>query len=81
MKKEDFNIMRNIQVIEELKAELVCIIGDFFKILTRGSNVAQGAILDCISGAITILYILAERLGYSYTAVDENMKKSLRWEL
>ncbi|SQC01731.1 MazG-like family [Clostridium tetanomorphum] len=35
MKKEDFNIMRNIQVIEELKAELVCIIGDFFKILTR----------------------------------------------
>ncbi|PRR80334.1 MazG-like family protein [Clostridium liquoris] len=78
MKKDGFNIMRNIQVIEELKAELLCIIGDFFKLLTRGSNIAQGAILDCISGAIIVLYILAERLGYSYTAVDENIKKKLK---
>jgi hypothetical protein len=46
--------------------------------LTRGSNVAQEAILDCISGAIIILYVLADRLGYSYSAVDESMKKKLK---
>jgi len=78
MRKEDFNIMYNVKIIEELKAELICIIGDFFKLLTRGSNVAQQSILDCISGAIMILYLLSERLGYSHAAVDESMKKKLK---
>ena len=78
MKRDEFNIMSNIKIIEQLKAELLCIIGDFFKLLTKGSNVAHDAILDCISGAIIILYILAERLGYSFTAVDESVKKKLK---
>ncbi|MEY8000747.1 MazG-like family protein [Clostridium sp. Mt-5] len=78
MNKENFNIMYNVKIIEDLKADLLCIIGDFFKLLTRGSNVAQESILDCISGAIIILYLLAERLGYSHTAVDETMKKKLK---
>lgn len=78
MKKQNFNIMYNVKMIEDLKADLLCIIGDFFKLLTKGSNVAQQAILDCISGAIIILYLLAERLGYSHTAVDETIKKKLK---
>ncbi|MCM8711392.1 MazG-like family protein [Clostridium sp. SYSU_GA19001] len=78
MKRDEFNIMSNIKIIEQLKAELLCIIGDFFKLLTKGSNVAHDAILDCISGAIIVLYILAERLGYSFNAVDESMKKKLK---
>ncbi|APM41128.1 MazG-like family protein [Clostridium kluyveri] len=78
MKKQNFNIMYNVKMIEDLKADLLCIIGDFFKLLTKGSNVAQEAILDCISGAIIILYLLAERLGYSHTAVDETIKRKLK---
>lgn len=78
MKKEDFNIMTNIKIIEELKAELLCVIGDLFKLLTKGSNVVHDAILECISGAIIILYILADRLGYSFISVDENIKKKLK---
>jgi len=78
MKKEDFNIMSSVKIIENLKAELLCVIGDFFKLLSKGSNVAQDAILDCISGAIIILYMLAERLGYSHLAVDESMKRKLK---
>lgn len=78
MKRDDFNIMYNVKIIEELKAELLCLIGDFFRLLTRGSNVAHDAILDCISGAIMILYLLGERLGYSHAAVDESMKKKLK---
>lgn len=70
--------MYNVKIIEELKANLIVTIGDLFKLLTKGSNVAQEAILDSISGAIIILYILAERLGYSHTAVDETMKKKLK---
>ena len=78
MKKDDFNIMSNVTIFESLKAELLCIIGDFFKLLSKGSNVAQDSILDCISGAVILLYILAERLGYSNVAVDESMKKKLK---
>lgn len=78
MRRDEFNIMSNIKVIEGLKAELLCIIGDFFKLLSRGSNVAQNAIIDCISGAMIILYILAEKLGYSHLAVDESMKRKLK---
>lgn len=78
MKNQDFNIMSNIKIIENLKAELLCIIGDFFKLLAKGSNIAQDAILECISGAIIVLYLLGERLGYSFVAVDENMKRKLK---
>ncbi|MBB6629930.1 MazG-like family protein [Clostridium algidicarnis] len=78
MKQDNFNIMSDIKIIEGLKSQLLSVIAEFFKLLTKGSNVAQEAILECISGAIIILYVLAERLGYSYTAVDETMKKKLK---
>ena len=78
MRKEDFNIMSNVKIIEELKANLLCILGDLYKLLTKGSNVAQDSILECISGAIILLYILAQRLGYSNVEVDESIKKKLK---
>ncbi len=77
MRKDNFNIMSNIKIIEDLKAELLCIIGEFFKLLTKGSNVARDSILDCISGAIIILYILGEKLGYSFMDVDHIIKSKL----
>lgn len=78
MKKEELNIMGNIKVIEELKANLICIIGEFFSLLTKGSNVAQNAVLKSISGAILILYVLAQKLGYTCSEVDDEMRKSLK---
>ena len=77
MRKDNFNIMSNIKIIEDLKAELLCIIGEFFKLLTKGSNVARDSILDCISGAIIILYILGEKLGYSFMDIDSIIKSKL----
>ena len=38
MRKDNFNIMTNIKIIEDLKAQLLCIIGEFFKLLTKGNN-------------------------------------------
>lgn len=78
MNKDDFNIMGDIKTIEELKAELLCSIGSFFKLLTKGSNVAKDAILNCISNAIIVLYVLGDKLGYSSIEVDEDMKKKLK---
>lgn len=78
MKKENLNIMANVNTIEKLKAELISIIGDLFKLLSKGSNVLEDSILQCISGGIIILYVLANRLGYSQVSVDECMKQKLK---
>lgn len=77
MRKDNFNIMTNIKIIEDLKAQLLCIIGEFFKLLTKGNNIARDSILDCISGAIIILYILGEKLGYSFVDIDHIIKSKL----
>ncbi|MFT8351776.1 MULTISPECIES: MazG-like family protein [Clostridium] len=77
MKKDNFNIMSNIKIIEDLKAQLICIIGEFFKLLTKGNNVARDSIPNCISGAIIILYILGEKLGYSFVDIDHIIKSKL----
>ena len=77
MKRDNFNIMTNIKIIEDLKAQLLCIVGEFFKLLTKGNNVARDSILDCISGAISILYILGEKLGYSFEDIDHVIKSKL----
>lgn len=77
MKKQDLNIMGNVKIIESLKAQLIRVIGDFYTLLTRGSNVAEEAIVECISGAIIILYVLGDKLGYSLPEIDHEMKKKL----
>ncbi|WP_315081780.1 MazG-like family protein [uncultured Clostridium sp.] len=77
MKKDELNIMTSVKIIENLKAQLLCIVGEFFRLLTKGSNVTRNSILDCISGAISILYVLAEKLGYSFAEVDHVMKENL----
>ncbi|MGL5378938.1 MazG-like family protein [Clostridium sp.] len=78
MKRDDLNIMANIKMIEKLKANLLCIIGEFYHLLTKGSNVAQDSILNCISGAILILYVLGQKLGYSCEEVDDDVKRKLQ---
>lgn len=77
MKHRELNIMANVKMIENLKAQLLCTVGEFFRLLTKGSNVAQDAILDCISGAIIILYVLGRKLGYSLPEIDHVMKNKL----
>lgn len=78
MNKDDFSIMENIKSIEKLKAQLICIIGEFFRLLTKGGNIAKDAILNCISNAIIVLYVLGDKLGYSALEIDEDMKKKLK---
>lgn len=75
--KKELNVMENIKLIESLKVQLLCIVARFFSLLTKGTNVAQESIIDCISGAIIILYVLAEKLGFSFSEVDKTMKEKI----
>ena len=74
MKREDLNIISNIKIIEETKAKILCEIGDIFFLLTKGSKVARESILNSISKAILLLYILGQRLGYSFQDIDSTIE-------
>ena len=77
MKRKDLNIMGNVRIIEGLKAQLIKLIGDLYVLLTRGSNVAEESIIECLSGAIISLYVLADKLGYSLSRIDNKIKEKL----
>ena len=79
MKKRSLNIMGNVKVIENLKAQLLRVVADFYTLLTRGSNVAEEAIVECISSAIIILYVLGDKLGYSASKIDDEIKNKLEF--
>lgn len=77
MKREDLNIISNIKIIEDIKANIICVVGEIFHLLTKGSNVARDSILNCISKAIMLLYILGQRLGYSFKDIDDGIQNKL----
>lgn len=81
MKREDLNIIANIKIIEEIKASIVCVIGELFHLLTKGSNVARDSILNSISRGIMLLYILGQRLGYSFEDIDNSLKKKIKKDI
>ncbi|HEY5562227.1 MAG TPA: MazG-like family protein [Clostridiaceae bacterium] len=81
MRKDDLNIMANIKIIEELKAELLGFIADFYKELTKGGNIAKETLLNSLASTMIVLYILGDRLGFSYKALDEKMKNKLKKDL
>lgn len=77
MRKDNINIITNVKIIEKLKAQLVCSAGELLRLLAKSGNVARESIIDTISGAIIILYVLAQRLGYSFSEIDESVTSKL----
>ena len=78
MKREELNIMSNIKMIEKLKANLLCIIGEFYHLLTKRKQCGTGCNFKLYIRAILILYVLAQKLGYSCEDVDADMKRKLK---
>lgn len=81
MSKDQLNIISSIKIIEGLKVDLVCNVGNLFKLLNKGANIEEKELLDCITQTITINYLLSNRLGMSYKEVDENIIKTLKKEM
>lgn len=81
LKREDLNIITNIKIIEEIKANIICVVGELFHLLTKGSNVARDSILNSISKGIMLLYILGQRLGYSFEDIDKSIGTKLEKDL
>ncbi|WP_244834141.1 MazG-like family protein [Clostridium sp. BJN0001] len=77
MRKNNINIITNVKIIDKLKAQLVCSAGELLRLLAKSGNVARESIIDTIAGAIIILYVLAQRLGYSFAEIDDTINDKL----
>lgn len=70
----DLNIVKNVRIIEWLKAELLTAIGALFKAMVKNS---EDAILDALANLIMECYFLGKRLGFSYAKLDARIEQRL----
>ncbi|NPV26764.1 MAG: hypothetical protein HPY81_04745 [Firmicutes bacterium] len=71
----EFNITRNIRVIEWLKAELVEAVAALFKGMLKGS---EEAIVDGLASILITAYILGRRVGISFSRLDLMIQTKLK---
>ena len=70
----DFNIVKNLRIIEWIKAEIVSGIGSLFKSMVKNN---EEAILESMAWLITGCYFLGKRLGFSYAKIDTKIEQKL----
>lgn len=70
----DLNIVKNVRIIEWLKAELLSASGTLFKAMIKNS---EEVILDALAHLIMVCYFLGKRLGFSYAKVDARIEQRL----
>jgi len=72
---KELDIAQNLKTIEWLKAELVDSVAALFKALLQKGN---DAIQDAASTMVIITYLLARRVGVTFSALDQAIKEKLR---
>lgn len=71
----DFNIVKNVRIIEWLKAEIVAGLGTLFKAMVKNS---EEAIQDSLAWLIVSCYFLGKRLGISFAKLDARIEQQLQ---
>jgi hypothetical protein len=77
---EDRNIdvTKNIKMIEWLKSEMLTTIASLYEILAKGMKDSQDALIDVLSNVILVTYLLARRLGISFSSIDARLDEKMR---
>jgi hypothetical protein len=74
MKHTEINISGNMKAVEWLKAELLSELSLLYQAMADSQESSSYAkVEDTISSIITMSYILARRLGMSYSSIDERI--------
>lgn len=75
----DIDITKNIKIIEWLKSELLTDIANLFKVLVSGmKQEMHEAVSETLSNIILICYILGNRLGISYNAIEIKIENKIK---
>lgn len=72
------DITKNIKIIEWLKSELLSSFASLFELLVKGIKGQQEAIADILANIILVTYVLARRLGISYSNLDMRIDDKIK---
>lgn len=72
------DITKNIKIIEWLKSELLSSIASLFELFVKGIKGQQEAIADILANIILVAYVLARRLGISYSNLDMRIDDKIK---
>ena len=64
------DVTKNVKIIEWMKKELILSVGDVFDLIFKGVNT--------LANIIMITYLLAKRLGISFSEIDYKIKEKIR---
>jgi len=69
-REKDFNIAKNVKIIEWLKTEILDSVAGLFKGLQKGS---EQVFVDFLANIVVLTYILGRRLGLSFRELDQEV--------
>ena len=72
------DVTKNVKIIEWMKKELILSVGDVFDLIFKGVKPLDEALQDTLANIIMITYLLAKRLGISFSEIDYNIKEKIR---
>lgn len=78
MFSHESDILQRLRFIEALKAELVVQVGQFYHAMAASSEQAMRSALASI---VISCYVLARRLGISFSGLDEAIEAKLREDI
>jgi hypothetical protein len=71
----EVSIVKNVKMIELIKAEIITAIGDLFKAMVKNS---EEGILHALSSLILGCYFLGRRMGIPFSKLDQKIQERLR---
>ena len=72
------DVTKNVKIIEWMKKELILSVGDVFDLIFKGVKPLDEALQDTLANIIMITYLLAKRLGISFSDIDYKIKEKIR---
>ena len=72
------DVNKNVKIIEWMKKELILSVGDVFDLIFKGVKPLDEALQDTLANIIMITYLLAKRLGISFSEIDYKIKEKIR---
>jgi len=77
-KDRDFDIAKNIRLIEWLKTELITSVSEIYRLMLSGARAGQDALADALANVILVSYLLGKRMGIHYATIDQKIQKKIR---
>lgn len=72
------DVTRNVKIMEWMKTELLMSLGDLFSLILKGVKPLDETLQDTLANIIMITYLLAKRLGISFTEIDYKVKEKIK---